>query len=122
MSIFTTQQELILHFREHPPLTFSILRVEYPHTSLRAQDWIAQQDAVLIQFTHSLLTTQVDLSGVSPYVLLHFDESKQYLGASLSLGTAPGSFGIVAQSQQVLLLPFDSSLPIQTITHFSLNS
>ena len=80
-----------------------------------------ESQGLLISFSHSLLNTQLDLTGVSPYVALQFDDGNRYQGASLSLGSSIGTFGIITQSKQVLLLPFDSTLPIEHISHFTLD-
>lgn len=76
---------------------------------------------LFIRITHWHLTTQLDLKSVAPAVILQFDEEEKFTGASLSLGTASGSFGLVTQSKQLLILPFDETFPISQLTHFKLN-
>jgi hypothetical protein len=76
---------------------------------------------IFIQFTHEQLNTQLDLGGIAPAVILQFDEDRQFTGASLSLGTSSGSFGLVTQSKNLLILPFDEHFPISQLTHYQLN-
>ena len=74
-----------------------------------------------IRITHEQLNTQLDLGSVAPAVVLQFDEQGVFTGASLSLGTTTGSFGLVTQSKRLLILPFDATFPIGQLTHFELN-
>jgi hypothetical protein len=74
-----------------------------------------------IQLQHDKLNTQLDLGGVAPAVVLQFDEHQQFTGASLSLGTASGSFGLVTQSKRLLILHFDAAFPIGQLTHLKIN-
>ena len=76
---------------------------------------------IFIQLTHKQLNTQLDLGGVAPSVVLQFDADQQFTGASLSLGTSSGSFGLVTQSKNLLILPFDEQFPIGQLTHYKLN-
>ena len=76
---------------------------------------------IFIQLTHKQLNTQLDLGGVAPSVVLQFDADQQFTGASLSLGTSRGSFGLVTQSKNLLILPFDEQFPIGQLTHYKLN-
>lgn len=76
---------------------------------------------LFIRITHWQLNTQLDLSSIAPSVILQFDEEEKFTGASLSLGTASGSFGLVTQSKSLLILPFDAEFPISQLSHFELN-
>lgn len=79
------------------------------------------QAGLYFELTHEQLNTQLDLGGIAPAVVLQFDEQGVFTGASLSLGTAAGSFGLVTQSKRLLILPFDAEFPIGQLTHFELN-
>ncbi|MFM7682857.1 MAG: hypothetical protein ACKO7P_08930 [Bacteroidota bacterium] len=79
------------------------------------------QAALYIKLTHEQLNTQLDLGGIAPAVILQFEEQGRFTGASLSLGTTTGSFGLVTQSKRLLILPFDAAFPIGHLTHFKLN-
>jgi hypothetical protein len=79
------------------------------------------QAGLYIELTHEQLNTQLDLGGIAPAVILQFDEQGRFTGASLSLGTTSGSFGLVTQSKRLLILPFDAEFPIGQLTHLELN-
>lgn len=79
------------------------------------------QAGLYIELTHEQLNTQLDLGGIAPAVILQFDEQGRFTGASLSLGSTSGSFGLVTQSKRLLILPFDAEFPIGQLTHLELN-
>ncbi len=79
------------------------------------------QIGLFIELTHEQLNTQLDLGGIAPAVILQFDEQQRFTGASLSLGTSEGSFGLVTQSKQLLILPFEENFPISQLIHFQPN-
>ena len=49
---------------------------------------------VLVRFEHNQTTTRLNLTDVSPYVLLFFDDELNFKGASYSIKSGTGSFTI----------------------------
>lgn len=109
-----------LFFRSSQPQAVQVSSWITGDTSLVVKAQEAPFQGLFIQLTHEQLNTQLDLGGVAPSVILQFDSERQFTGASLSLGTASGSFGLVTQSKQLLILPFDANFPIGQLTHFEL--
>lgn len=114
-------QSISLYFR-------SLGNQDYQVSSLTTSDSNLVLDApddpfkgLHIRITHWHLNTQLDLRSVAPAVILQFDEEEKFTGASLSLGTTSGSFGLVTQSKQLLILPFDKDFPIGQLSHFEHN-
>jgi hypothetical protein len=121
MSTFIAKQ-LTLILRDKSLLHYSCNHLETSAASVRVLEHLSNPaEALLISFSHGLLNTQLDLTEVAPYVALQFDNQANYLGASLSLGTTSGTFGIITQANQVVLLPFDASLPVEHISRFQLD-
>ena len=115
-------KRLTLIFRDKSLLHYSCTHLETSAASVRVLEHLSNStDALLISFLHGLLNTQLDLRGVAPYVALQFDRENRYQGASLSLGSTSGTFGIITQANQVVLLPFDSSLPVGFLSRFQLD-
>ena len=115
-------KRLTLILRDKSLLHYSCTYLETSAASVRVLEHLSNAaDALLISFSHGLLNTQLDLTGVAPYVALQFDNQANYLGASLSLGTTSGTFGIITQANQVVILPFDASLPVEHIYQFQLD-
>ena len=114
-------ESITLFFRYSPTQVVTVNSWITEDTSLVVKAQEAPFQGLLIQTTHEQLNTQLDLGGIAPAVILQFDERQQFTGASLSLGTTSGSFGLVTQSKQLLILPFDENFPISQLTHFQLN-
>jgi hypothetical protein len=114
-------QSITLIFRFSPAQVYEVSSWTTADTSLVVKAQEAPFKGLAIQVTHDQLNTQLDLGGVAPSVVLQFDEQGVFTGASLSLGTTAGSFGLVTQSKRLLILPFDTEFPIGQLTHFKLN-
>lgn len=114
-------QSITLFFRSNSAQVYEVSSWITGDSSLVVKAEEAPFQGVFIQVTHEQLNTQLDLGSVAPAVVLQFDELGQFTGASLSLGTATGSFGLVTQSKRLLILPFDETFPIGQLTHFQLN-
>lgn len=114
-------QSITLFFRSNSAQVYEVSSWITGDSSLVVKAEEAPFQGVFIQVTHEQLNTQLDLGSVAPAVVLQFDELSQFTGASLSLGTTAGSFGLVTQSKRLLILPFDETFPIGQLTHFQLN-
>lgn len=113
---------LTLFFRFIPAKRYQFRSWKSKETTLVVQENLDEKHLGLyIQLQHDQLNTQLDLAGISPAVVLQFDEYQQFTGACLSLGTASGSFGIATQSKRILILPFDKDFPIGQLSHFEHN-
>ncbi|MFC5191883.1 hypothetical protein ACFPIK_08895 [Algoriphagus aquatilis] len=77
---------------------------------------------MLIQVNHEVLNSQLDLTGITSYVILQFDKDDSFTGASLSLGNTLGSFSLISQARSYLILPFDSTFPLASLEGFYLAS
>lgn len=109
-----------LFFRSISAHAYRVRSWHSQETSLVVKSHPDAPAGLYIQLSHAQLNTQLDLGGIAPAVILQFDAEQQFTGASLSLGTATGSFGLVTQSKSLLILPFDEDFPIGQLTHFKL--
>ena len=116
-----TLVSLTLSFRSSQPQVVQVNSWTTGDTSLVVKAQEAPFLGIFIQLTHEQLNTQLDLGGVAPSVVLQFDDEQQFTGASLNLGTSSGSFGLITQSKNLLILPFDEQFPISHLTHYQLN-
>jgi hypothetical protein len=112
---------ITLSFRKSPTQAVEVSSWITGDTNLVVKAQEAPFQGLFIQLTHEQLNTQLDLGGIAPAVILQFDENRQFTGASLSLGTSSGSFGLVTQSKNLLILPFDEHFPISQLTQYQLN-
>jgi hypothetical protein len=114
-------QSISLFFRSMESQDYHISSLITSDSNLVLDALDAPFKGLFIRITHWQLNTQLDLSRIAPAVILQFDEAQTFTGASLSLGTTAGSFGLVTQSKLLLILPFDAAFPIGQLTHFELN-
>jgi hypothetical protein len=116
-----TTLSISLFFRSSPIQCYKVSTWITGDASLVVKAEEVPFQGVFIHITHEQLNTQLDLGGIAPAVILQFDDQGRFTGASLSLGTTAGSFGLVTQSKRLLILPFDETFPIGQLTHFQLN-
>lgn len=120
MNCFTTPQRLLIHFKEGQPQPISALEVMYPSSLVPVREWLALEPSpLLFSFIHRQLTTQLDLSGVSPYVVLQFDPEGIFTGANLSLGDLEAAFSVQVECRHALIFPFDKDFQIDQVSHLA---
>ncbi|MEH6514133.1 MAG: hypothetical protein V7734_13650 [Maribacter arcticus] len=74
---------------------------------------------VLIQFEHHQTITILNLTDVSPYVLLFFDDELYCKGASYSIKSGTGSFIIQTQYKNILLVRIPHNLKLSKIINLN---
>ena len=72
-------------------------------------------EALLFRVSHHHSLTQLNLTDVSPYVILFFDEKLEFIGASYSIKSSEGSFSIKTQYQTILLIRMPNNLKLNNI-------
>lgn len=118
MNCYQTPQRLLIHFKEGQPQPISALEVMYPSSLVPVQEWLAPEPSpLLFSFIHRQLTTQLDLSRVSPYAVLQFDPEGIFTGANLSLGDLEAAFSVQVECRHALILPFDKDFQIDQVSH-----
>ena len=120
MNWYTTPQRLWIHFHQGQPAAFSALEIMYPSSLVPVREWLAPEPRpLLFSFIHRQLTTQLDLSGVSPYVVLQFDPEGIFTGANLSLGDLEAAFSVQVECRHALILPFDKGFQLEQVSHLA---
>ncbi|MCS5488908.1 hypothetical protein [Algoriphagus limi] len=122
MKPYTISQNLILHFRDGKTRTFSALEIMTVSTTLSVNEWINEEQKILLfSFLNSKVNNQLDLTEVSPFAILQFDDEGLFTGASLSLGNSSGSFGVLIKARQVLILPFEKDFPLESVVRIEID-
>ncbi len=75
---------------------------------------------VLIQFEHNQTIALLNLTDVSPYVLLFFDDELYFKGASYSIKSGTGSFTIQTQYKNILFLRVPHNLKLNKIINYGI--
>ena len=72
-----------------------------------------------VQFNHSQ-NSYLNVTNVSPYMLLFFDEDQEYIGTSLSIKSGSGSSIIVTHYKYVLFVKMPHDLKLNHIHSFQI--
>lgn len=75
-------------------------------TFVKVADLIEGNTPLLIEVNHEKVTTVLELSKISPFVLLYFDGDYQFSGAAYSLNGSDSAFGVGTAFKKILLLPY----------------
>jgi hypothetical protein len=76
---------------------------------------------VLIQLDHQRPATLLNLTDVTPYVLLYFNEKLEFKGASYSIKSGSGSFTIQTQFKNILFVRLPHDLKLNQIINLNQN-
>jgi hypothetical protein len=77
---------------------------------------------LFLEIEHQQINTLLELSKVSPFVLLYFDDNLQFTGAAYSLNGFESPFGISTQAKKILLLHYPISFQLEEVSHLTLIS
>ncbi len=70
---------------------------------------------LFLEINHQQVITFLELTEVSPFVLLYFDEELDFTGASYSINNGNGSFGIKTQVKRILFLNHPINLKLEEV-------
>lgn len=74
------------------------------------------ENVILFRIYNSLTTSLLNLTNVSPYVILSFDENLEFKGASYSINSSKGNYSIGTQYKTLLFLRLPNQIKISQIT------
>ena len=77
---------------------------------------------LFLEIEHQQINTLLELSKVSPFVLLYFDEELLFIGAAFSLNGSQSPFGISTQAKKILLLHSPISFTLEEVAYITLIS
>jgi len=91
-------------------------------TFVKVYDLQEASSPLFLEIEHQQINTVLELSKVSPFVLLYFDEELQFTGAAFSINDSNGSFGVSTLFKKILLLHYPISFPLEEVSCISLIS
>lgn len=109
------QKLLQIRLKDQNQITFEALVKTTSDTFIKVHELQEELSPLLLEINHHQLNTLLELSKVSPFVLLYFDDSLLFTGASFSLNEFKSTFGISTQSKKVLLLHFPISFQLEDV-------
>ena len=91
-------------------------------TFVKVNDLQEATSPLFLEIEHQQINTVLELSKVSPFVLLYFDEELQFTGAAYSLNGSDSSFGVGTLFKKILLLHYPIDFILEEVACLTLIS
>ena len=76
---------------------------------------------LFLEINHHHINTLLELSEMSPFLLLYFNEKFDFTGASYSINNENGSFGINTQAKKILFLNHPINFKLEEVLSIANN-
>jgi hypothetical protein len=80
---------------------------------------VDEEDEVLIINESKSINTVINLTGISPYIILFFDDELKFTGASYSIQNGNGDFRITTAYKHLLFVRMPHDLKLDIIKHLA---
>jgi hypothetical protein len=87
---------------------------------INVHEVLNNNEALFLEIEHQQINTHLELSNVSPYVLLYFNDEFSFVGAAYSLNELGNSFGIITQAKKILFIKYPIEYQLNTIVNLSI--
>jgi hypothetical protein len=77
---------------------------------------------LFLEIEHQQINPLLELSKVSPFVLLYFGDELQFIGAAFSLNGSQSPFGVSSQAKKILLLHYPITFQLEEVAYLTLIS
>jgi hypothetical protein len=84
-------------------------------TCIKVPDFQEATSPLYLEIEHQQINTLLELTKVSPFVLLYFDEKLEFTGASYSLNSYDSPFSISTQSKKILIVHFPIDFRLEDV-------
>ncbi len=91
-------------------------------TFLKVHELLDGKSPLFLEIEHQQITTLLELSKVSPFVLLYFSDDLQFTGAAFSLNGTQNPFGVSTQAKKILLLHYPITFTLEEVAYLTLIS
>lgn len=88
-----------------------------PTTIVKSYE-IDLEQTYLISIVHTELNSFLDLTGITPFQLIFFDDNQNFAGASFSTGEQNHLFTIQTTAKHILLIPFKDKVNLIGLERF----
>ncbi|QKJ64974.1 hypothetical protein [Flavobacterium sp. M31R6] len=113
--------EIILKFENNiQTLSINLIAIDFTTTIVRNHGIINNQSH-LFSIKHEQLNTVLDLTEITPFQLIYFNENKEFIGGSFSLGSPEHLFSIQTTAKHILLIPYKEKIELDKLLNFSFN-
>jgi hypothetical protein len=109
-------------FKDQSSIKFETLVKKTSDTFLKVHELQEGETPLFLEIEHQQLNTLIELSEVTPYVLLYFDDKEKFNGASFSLNASKSPFSISTQCKRILFLKYPISFQLEDVLYLTLLS
>lgn len=104
-------------FKDHSQITIGATVKNTTDTFIKVHDIQDSTSPLFLEIQHQQINTFLELSKVSPFVLLYFDNELVFIGAAFSLNDSISPFGINTQARKILLLHYPIVFILEDVSH-----
>ena len=116
------QKLLQITLKDQTQITFEVTVKTTTDTLIKVHEFQENGTPLLLNIQHHQINSLLELSKVAPFVLLYFDDTNVFSGASYSLNGFKNQFGISIQAKKLLVLPFPIAFKLEDVVSLTLNS
>jgi hypothetical protein len=116
------KNSLQITLKDHAVIQLEATVKKTNDTFLKVHELQEAQQPLFLEIEHSQINTLLELSKVSPFVLLYFDESLHFTGASYSLNGSQSPFGISTQTKRILVVHYPIAFQLEDVKSLTLIS
>lgn len=112
---------ITLKFENRIQTIYGEVLEEQNTTTILRDNNIAISQTYLLSIKHQELNSVLDLTGITPFQLLYFNEKQECTGASFSLGDQNHVFFIQTTAKHILLIPFENKINVTDFKSFEID-
>lgn len=109
------QKLLQITLKDLSQITFEAAVKTTTDTYIKVHEFQEAETPLLLNIQHYQINSLLELSNVAPFVLLYFDDTNAFSGASYSLNGFKNPFGISIQAKKLLALPFPIPFKLEEV-------
>ena len=114
------QKLLQITLKDHSQISFEATVKTTTDTFINVHEFQEAETPLLLNIQHPQINSMLELSKVTPFVLLYFDDTNTFSGASYSLNDFKNAFGISIQAKKLLVLPFPIAFKLEEVVSLTL--
>ena len=115
--------KVTIHLKNQSTIILNLQSISIESEGFDANLLLNKEDkCFLLEKNHQAITTTLNLTKVTPYILLQFNSKKEFTGATFSLNTQQSPFSIKALAEYFLLIPYPLHFLLEEIAGFEIIS
>ncbi len=115
--------KVTIHLKNQSTIILNLQSISIESEGFDANLLLNKEDKYfLLEKNHQVITTTINLTKVTPYILLQFNNKKEFTGATFSLNTQQSPFSIKALAEYFLLIPYPLHFLLEEIAGFEIIS